>query len=62
MSDPGLSARKWLRENGYSETADLIDEVMEEWKRFGKKTRRNWWDAGRRSGNPRQIEKDLSCL
>jgi len=58
MSEKEPSARKWLRENGYHETADMIEEIMQEWARFGKKTRRNWWDvlAGDRQGNPRRIE------
>jgi hypothetical protein len=34
-------ARRWLRENGYAEVAVMIDEVMDEWKASGKKTRRN---------------------
>lgn len=53
MSETDL-ARVWLRANGYGDVADLIDEVMEEWRRAGKKTRRNWWDvlAGGKDGRP----------
>lgn len=52
------TAREWLLENGYRETAEMIEDIIKEWKRFGKKTRRNWWDvlAGDREGNPRRIE------
>lgn len=58
MSDSSLSARQWLRENGYCETAAIIDEIEDEWHRQGKKTRRNWWDvlAGDSKGGPRTIE------
>lgn len=49
-----MKARDWLRVNGYEDVADLIDEVMNEWKVQGKKTRRNWWDvlAGGKNGRP----------
>jgi hypothetical protein len=48
------SARKWLRNNGYCDVADLIDQVITEWAAVGKRTRRNWWHvlAGRRGGAP----------
>ncbi len=50
-------ARRWLRENGYADVAAMIDEVMDEWKASGKKTRRNWWEmlAGDRQGRPRRL-------
>ena len=50
-------ARRWLRENGYEEIADLIDDFISEWKATGKRTRRNWWEilAGGSQGNPRTI-------
>jgi hypothetical protein len=50
-------ARQWLRENGYEEIADLIDNFILEWKAAGKRTRRNWWEmlAGGSQGNPRTI-------
>lgn len=53
-----MDARRWLRENDYDDVADMIDEVMQEWKLAGKKTRRNWWDvlAGRKNGAPSQRE------
>jgi hypothetical protein len=49
-----MKARQWLRVNGYDDIADMIDEVMREWKVSGKKTRRNWWDilAGGKNGAP----------
>jgi hypothetical protein len=54
-------ARRWLRENGYEDIADLIDRFIAEWKAAGKHTRRNWWEilAGDRHGNPRTIEGKL---
>jgi DNA adenine methylase len=36
-------ARQWLLENRYEDVAALIDEVTDEWKTMGKRTRRNWW-------------------
>lgn len=47
-----LSCREWLRANGRVDVAELIDEVMEEWRLAGKRTRRNWWDilAGNKKG------------
>lgn len=61
MSESEQSARTWLRENGYRETAEMIEEIIKEWQRFGKKTHRNWWDvlAGDRNGNPRRVEGRL---
>ncbi len=52
-----MSARKWLLENQYDDVAALIDEVVEEWKAQGKKTRRSWWEvlAGGTNGKPRAI-------
>ena len=53
-----MNARQWLRANGYDDVADMIDEVMSEWRAAGKKTRRNWWDvlAGGKNGRPTQRE------
>jgi len=50
-------ARVWLRANGYEDVADLIDEVMDEWREAGNHTRRNWWDilAGDKHGKPRMV-------
>lgn len=50
--------RKWLRENYYDDIADLIDSLIEKWKKAGKKTRRNWWEilAGGKDGKPRSID------
>lgn len=53
MSDR-INARQWLRENNYDKVADLIDQLIEEWAKTGKGTRRNWWKilAGDAAGNP----------
>jgi hypothetical protein len=49
-----MTARDWLRDNGYEDVAALIDEVMAEMKARGSKQRRNWWDvlAGGGGGKP----------
>lgn len=49
-----MNARKWLRENGYEDIADLIDLVIAEFKASGSKERRNWWAvlAGGVNGKP----------
>jgi hypothetical protein len=49
-----MRARQWLRANDYDDVADLIDEVISEWRAEGKKKRRNWWDvlAGGKNGKP----------
>lgn len=46
--------RNWLYENKYEDIANIIDEILEEWEKEGKKTRRNWWDklAGKKDGKP----------
>lgn len=51
------TARVWLRENGYDDIADMIDEILEEWASKENRTRRNWWDilAGDKFGNPRIV-------
>jgi hypothetical protein len=51
------TAREWLRANGYEETAQMIDEIMAEWKAQGLATRRDWWQilAGDKYGNPRKV-------
>jgi hypothetical protein len=53
-----MDARRWLRANGYDDVADMINEVMSEWRAAGKKTRRNWWDvlAGGKNGRPSNRE------
>jgi hypothetical protein len=49
-----MTARDWLRANGYEDVAALIDQVMAEIAATGSKQRRNWWDvlAGGTNGNP----------
>lgn len=51
------TARKWLRDNNYNDIANMIDELIEEWNRTGKGTRRNWWEvlAGDKKGKSRVI-------
>jgi hypothetical protein len=51
------SCRHWLRANGYAYVADLIDEIMEEWRSAGKRTRRDWWVilAGNKKGLGRVV-------
>ncbi|WP_449621209.1 hypothetical protein [Robertmurraya sp. Marseille-Q9965] len=58
MQEPNIPIRRWLSENNYSDVTDLIDEIMDGWKKEGKKTRRNWWDvlAGGKNGTPKTIE------
>jgi len=52
-----MDARLWLRENGYSDVADMIDEIMADWAARGVNTRRNWWDklSGDAKGRPCRI-------
>lgn len=52
-----VTAIQWLRENGYEDIANMIEEIVREWRSKGKKTRRNWWDslAGDAKGNPRKV-------
>lgn len=52
-----MIARDWLRENNYEDVADLIDEVLAEWKEGGSGERRDWWHllAGDRNGKPRFV-------
>jgi DNA adenine methylase len=47
----------WLRANGYEDVADLIAEVVDDWKAEGKRTRRNWWEvlAGDGQGQNRSV-------
>lgn len=46
------TAREWLRANGYDDVADMIEEIMKEWREAGNRQRRDWWAvlAGRRDG------------
>jgi hypothetical protein len=46
------TAREWLRGNGYDDLADMIEEIMKEWRENGNRQRRDWWAvlAGRNDG------------
>lgn len=52
-----MVARQWLRENEYSDVADMIDEIMAEWRSTGNGSRRNWWEtlAGGENGRPYHV-------
>lgn len=51
------TANSWLKKNGYEDVALLIDEIMQDWKKKGNKTRRNWWEklCGDKKGNPKKV-------
>lgn len=51
------TVRHWLRLHGYDDIADLIDEIIAEWRGAGRATRRNWWDilSGDKEGQPREV-------
>ncbi len=52
-----MLTKQWLIENNYKDVANLIDEVVEEWREQDKRTRRNWWEilAGNVEGKPRKV-------
>jgi hypothetical protein len=52
-----MTARDWLRHNGYEDVAKLIDDIVAEHKARGSRERRDWWDilAGNRYGQPRTV-------
>ena len=52
-----MMTKQWLVENEYTDVAALIDEVVGEWNREGKQTRRNWWEvlAGNAHGKARTV-------
>jgi hypothetical protein len=52
-----MTARAWLKANGYEDVATLIDQVLAELKTKGSKERRNWWDilSGGPNGKPRVV-------
>lgn len=52
-----VTIRKWLKDNNYNDVLEIIDEIMQEWRREGKRTRRSWWEilAGDKNGNPKKI-------
>ena len=51
-SSPLITARCWLRQNNYSDVADIFDAYIEYNKSRGSGERRNYWDllAGREDG------------
>ena len=57
METSKITIRKWLVNNSYNDIAGLINEVMDEWQKLGRRTRRNWWDifSGDIKGNSRVI-------
>ena len=57
MSSVPITVREWLKQNGYKDVAAMIDEIMQEWHKNGKKTRRNWWEilSGGKNGKARTI-------
>jgi hypothetical protein len=40
-----MTVREWLRANDYNDIADVIDQILSEFKATGSKERRNWADA-----------------
>ena len=62
---PRNSLRRWLMENHYQDVSETIERIIDEWKRQGKGTRRNWWDvlAGDSHGKSKKIEgKEIPVL
>lgn len=51
------TAHSWLIQNGYEDIAEIIDEIMKEWRIKGNKTRRNWWEklSGDKYGKPKKV-------
>jgi len=49
-----MSAREWLRANGYDDVLEIVDEITAEWREAGNRQRRNWWAvlAGGKDGGP----------
>lgn len=47
-----ITARSWLRDNNYSDVADILDAYIDYNKSRGSGERRNYWDllAGREDG------------
>jgi hypothetical protein len=40
-----MTCREWLRENGYEDLVELIDQALASIEAKGRKSRRNWWDT-----------------
>lgn len=53
-----MSAKTWLRRNGYGDVARNMDGLEKSWRREGRRTRRNWWEvlAGKIDGDPRVVD------
>jgi hypothetical protein len=53
-SPPRITAKNWLRQNGYPDVADIIDVYMDFNKSRGSGERRNYWDllVGQKDGKP----------
>ena len=51
------SVETWLRESGYEDVANDIAGIVEDWRKNGVKTRRNWWAvlAGDKNGRSRAV-------
>jgi len=49
-----MTARDWLRANGYEDVVELIDKAIAKMAARGSKQRRNWWDilSGDAHGDP----------
>ena len=49
-----MTTRDWLRQNGYGDVVELMDEVMAILAAKGSRERRNWWKvlAGGKGGRP----------
>lgn len=52
-----ITAREWLKANGYDRVVSMIDEIMAEWEAKGSSERRDWWRicAGGKNGKARVI-------
>lgn len=52
-----MITRDWLRQNGYEDVVEQIDQVLAELAARGSKERRNWWDvlAGGKDGKPNLV-------
>lgn len=51
-ADSKITAREWLKQNNYSDVANIFDDFIEHNKKRGSGERRNYWDllSGRKDG------------